>query len=513
MKNYASYGRLLTRPSLLDEIDSELAGRGLREFVRQAWPIIEPSTPFVPGWHIDAIIDHLEAVTWGQIRNLLINVPPRHMKSLLVAVFWPAWEWIRWPERRWLFSSYGAQLSIRDSVKCRRLLESPWYQARWGGRFALTSDQNTKGRFDNNRSGYRLSTSVGGAATGEGGDRNVCDDPHNVQEAESDSVRKGTIDWFDVVMSTRVNDPKTNAKVVVMQRCHQQDLSGHLLEQGGWDHLCLPAEYECSGRITSIGWADPRRDVGELLWPERFGPEEIESLKRSLGSYAAAGQLQQRPSPAEGGIIKRYWWRFWQPPGAHLPPVIVRLPDGMQRSVIAPEIATVQEQIQSWDCSFKDLATSDFVVGQVWGRVGPHFLLLDQVRARMDCPATVRAVRKLSTNWPHCLAKLIEDKANGSAVIQMLQHEIAGILPVNPEGGKVARAAAISPLIEAGNVYLPHPQFAPWVDDLIEECAAFPNGAHDDQVDAMTQALLRWHMVQIQTATVYYDHQVHISPY
>jgi hypothetical protein len=229
MKNYSSFEPLLKRRFLLSEIDAELATRSLAEFVRQAWLVIEPSTPFVPGWHIDAIIEHLEAVTYGQIRNLLINVPPRHMKSLLVSVFWPAWEWIRWPERRWLFSSYGAQLSIRDSVKCRRLIESPWYQSRWAGRFALTSDQNTKGRFDNDRSGYRLSTSVGGAATGEGGDRVVCDDPHNVQEAESDSVRKATLDWWDVTMSTRVNDPKTAAMLVIMQRCHEQDLSGHLL--------------------------------------------------------------------------------------------------------------------------------------------------------------------------------------------------------------------------------------------------------------------------------------------
>ncbi len=267
MKNSSSFAPLLKRPSLRDEIDQELASRHLGDFVRQAWHVVEPSTPFVPGWHVDAIIEHLEAVSSGQIRNLLINVPPRHMKSLLVAVFWPAWEWIRYPERRWLFSSYAAQLSIRDSIKCRRLIESPWYQVRWGNTFALTSDQNTKGRFDNNRSGYRLSTSVGGAATGEGGDRIICDDPHNVQEAESDAIRKATLDWFDVVMSTRANDPKTVGRVVVMQRCHQQDLSGHLLEQGGWEHLCLPAEYEGATCATSIGWSDPRTQQGELLWP------------------------------------------------------------------------------------------------------------------------------------------------------------------------------------------------------------------------------------------------------
>jgi len=497
----------------VEAIDRELATRRLSEFVRQAWAVVEPATPFFPGWHIDAVVEHLEAVTAGQIRNLLLNVPPRHMKSLLVAVFWPCWEWIRWPERRWLFTSYGAQLSIRDSVKCRRLIESPWYQARWGDRFALTSDQNTKGRFDNDRSGYRLATSVGGAVTGEGGDRIVCDDPHNVQEAESDAIRKATTDWWDVVMSTRVNNPKTTAKVVVMQRCHEQDLSGHLLEQGSWDYLCLRAEYESPRRTTSIGWADPRKQPGELLWPQRFGRKEVDDLKRSLGSYAAAGQLQQRPSPAEGGILKRHWWRFWQPRGANLPPVVVRFPDGSLHQIAAVELpASMNEQIQSWDCAFKDLETSDFVVGQVWARLGADRILLDQVRARMDCPATVKAVGELSSNWPYTFAKLIEDKANGPAVVQMLQHQIAGIMAVNPEGGKVARAAAVSPWIEAGNVYLPHPHMAPWVTGFIEECAAFPNGANDDQVDAATQALLRWAFTpHRKTILVYYD-PVKISP-
>jgi predicted phage terminase large subunit-like protein len=493
MKNSTNFAELLQRPNLQIEIESELAARSLAEFVRQAWPIVEPSTPFVPGWHIDAIIQHLEAISHGHIRNLLINVPPRHMKSLLVSVFWPAWEWITWPQRRWLFSSYGAQLSIRDSVKCRRLLESDWYQQRWGHVFGLTSDQNTKGRFDNDRAGYRIATSVGGAATGEGGDRIVCDDPHNVQEAESDSIRKSTLDWWDVVMSTRSNDPKTSAKVVVMQRCHERDLSGHLLEQGGYEHLRLPAEYEGSNVVTSIGWSDPRKKPGELLWSSRFGEPELNGLKRSLGSYASAGQLQQRPSPPDGGLFKRHWFQYWQPRGANLPPIPVRWPDGTERMVIAEEIPTVEEMIQSWDCAFKGLDTSDFVVGQVWGRLGARFLLLYQERDRMDYPATLAAVRKVSRLWPRCAAKLIEDKANGSAVVQMLQYEIPGIIPVNPEGGKIARAAAVSPLIEAGNIYLPHPQLMPWVYDFIDECTMFPNGAHDDQVDSMTQALLRWH--------------------
>jgi predicted phage terminase large subunit-like protein len=497
--NSNSLSRCLTRANVRIKVERELATRSFREFVYQAWPIVEPSTPFVPGWHIDTIVEHLEAISYGHIRKLLINVPPRHMKSLLVSVFWPAWEWTRWPEHRWLYSSYAANLSTRDSLVCRRLIESPWYRARWGHIFVLTGDQNVKTRFENNHSGYRLSTSVGGSVTGEGGDRLVCDDPHKVDEVESDAVRKGTIDWWDTVMSTRVNDPKTTAMVVVMQRCHQQDLSGHLLEQGGWEHLCLPAEYEGPSRTTSIGFTDPRKEPGELLWPERFGRKEIDDLKVSLGSYGAAGQLQQRPSPAGGGIIKREWFRYFQPRGANLPAVIVRLPDGTLRSIIPIEVPRhVDEQIQSWDCTFKDLSTSDYVVGQVWARWGSLFLLGDQIRARLDCPATVRAVRELTQKWPGTIAKLVEDKANGSAVIQMLSREIPGLLPVNPQGGKNARAAAVSPLIEAGNVYLPHPLFAPWVNDFIEECVAFPNGAHDDQVDAMTQALLRLSVVTPQ---------------
>jgi predicted phage terminase large subunit-like protein len=491
--SYSNYANLLLKSNLLEEIDRELATRHLREFVRQAWQVLEPTTVFVPGWHLDAICEHLEAITFGQIRNLLITVPPRHMKSLTVSIFWLCWEWIRWPERRWLFSSYAETLSIRDSVQCRRLIQSPWYRLNWGDRFTLTSDQNEKRRFENNRSGYRIASSVGGSNTGEGGDRVVVDDPHNVNDAESDPVRQAVLTWWDTVMSTRLNDPKTGAKVIVMQRVHEQDLGGHVLERGGYEQLCLPAEYEGNRRKTVIGWSDPREQIGELLWPERFGRPEIDDLKLALGSYASAGQLQQRPSPAEGGLIKRYWWRFWQPRGAALPPVMVRRPDNSIGAVIPTVLPeNFDATIQSWDCAFKDLKSSDYVVGQVWARKSADKFLLDQVRGQMDCPATMEAIRRLTAKWPRAHTKLIEDKANGSAVIQVLRHELPGMVAVEPSGGKIARASAVSPQIESGNIYLPHPAIAPWIDGFIEECAAFPNGRHDDQVDAMSQALLRW---------------------
>jgi phage terminase large subunit-like protein len=297
----------------------------------------------------------------------------------------------------------------------------------------------------------KVATSVGGTATGEGGDRIVVDDPHNVNEAESDLVRRGVIDWWDQVMSTRLNDPKTGAKVIVMQRVHEADLAGHVLAQGGYEHLCLPAEYEGPTRSTMIGWSDPRTEAGELLWPERFGPDEINALKRSMGSYASAGQLQQRPAPAEGGILKRHWWRYWKPVGASLPPVAIRLPDGQQQLIPAIDLPeSFDEQVQSWDMAFKDIDSSDYVVGQVWAKKQADKFLLHQVKARLDFPKTLDAVRKTTTDWPHTHAKLVEDKANGTAVIATLKHEISGMIPVNPEGGKESRASAVSPQIESG---------------------------------------------------------------
>lgn len=442
--------------------------------------MVEPATPFTPGWHIDAICEHLEAVTSGEIRNLVINMPPRHMKSLAVSVFWPAWVWITKPHMRWIFASYAQALATRDSLKCRHIIQSPWYRERWGHIYQLSDEQNAKMRFENDQRGYRLATSVGGVTTGEGGDILTIDDPHNVLQAESEAIRQSVLDWWDMAMSTRGNDPATVARVIVMQRVHEQDLTGHMFEQGGYEHLCLPAEYE--GKIwvkgsplnategkTSIGWEDPRTEPGELLWPARFGDTELTELKARLGSYGASAQLQQRPSPAGGGLIKRDWWQFY-----------AALPD------------TFDAVAASWDCAFKDLDDSDYVVGQVWGKLGARRYLLDQVRGRMGFPATVTAVQALSAKWPQAHLKLIEDKANGTAVIQTLQTKIPGIVAINPEGGKVARAHAISPQIEAGNVYLPEPSLAPWVSDFLEECAAFPMGAHDDQVDAMTQMLNRW---------------------
>jgi hypothetical protein len=274
----------------------EKARRRLHEFVVQAWTILEPETPYVDGTHVRAVCDHLQAVTQGRISNLIVNIPPGHAKSLLTAVFWPAWVWIDHPEARWLFSSHREPLATRDSLKCRRLIESAWYQERWRARYQLTNDQNQKSRFENTRTGYRVVVPMS-AGTGERGDYVVVDDPHSVDQAESDTERRSAVEWWNGSMATRLNDLSRGHKVVIMQRLHEADLTGDLLVKGGYDLLCLPAEFEPERRCaTSIGWNDSRQKVGELLWPEKVSQVDLDSLKVTLGSYRYAGQYQQRPS-------------------------------------------------------------------------------------------------------------------------------------------------------------------------------------------------------------------------
>jgi predicted phage terminase large subunit-like protein len=474
------------------EIDAELARRRFGDFIRQAWHVVEPGRPFISAWHVDAIADHLQAVSEGRIKNLLINIPPGHGKSLIVSVLWPAWQWIRTDEGgcwRGLFASYDFGLAIRDSVRCRSLIESPWYRETFRPLWQLSCDQNEKGLFENTKSGSRISLSVGGRSTGLRGDAIVVDDPLNASDQFSDRVLSDTVFWWDQSMSSRLNDMERGNKIVIMQRLSERDLSGHALERGNYEHLCLPSEFEPGRRAaTSIGWCDPRTAPGEVLFPALYSQKVLDQAKIDLGSAGYAGQHQQRPSPAAGGVLQRHWWRYWQPRGAGLPPVRIRLPDGSELAIEAVELPEKFDAVtQSWDLTFKDNKTSDYVVGQVLARKGASRYVLHQVRERMDMPRTVQAIRKVSADYPDSKAKLVEDKANGPAVIQSLKNEISGLIAINPEGGKMSRASAVSPELEAGDWHLPHPAIALWVPGFIEECAAFPNGTHDDQVDAWSQ--------------------------
>src|SRR3990172_2256006 len=293
-------------------VDAELLRRSLHEFSRASWPELEPGTEFLDNWHLRVIDEHLEAVTDGRIQNLIINMPPRCMKTTKVSVQWPAWEWTKNPTRQYLTASHAEPLAIRDAFKMRTLVEGAWYRRRFGETVTLHPDQNAKGRFMTTRNGHRIVTSVGGSAIGEGGSRRLIDDPHDPKKAMfSPPALKAVIDWWDNVMVSRLNNPKTDATVIVHQRVHELDLTGHVTskEPGKWQVLVIPMRYDGIRRSTVLDEYDPRITEGELLWAARFGEEEVQALERSFGVYGTASQLQQQPAPLGGGLIKLIWFQ------------------------------------------------------------------------------------------------------------------------------------------------------------------------------------------------------------
>lgn len=456
---------------------------------------------FIPGRHINAVCEHLQAVTEGEISSLLINIPPGHAKSLLVSVLWPAWEWTRDPGIRSIFASYALDLSKRDCRRSRELIESDWYQARFvAGEWGMAKDQNTVLHIVNTAKGERMSTAPGAKGTGFRGDKVVVDDPHNVKEQESETEKRKVRNWWTGTMSTRFNNPKNRKRVVVMQRIAEDDLSGHCIE-AGYEHLMLPARYEPDRKCsTSIGFEDWREEEGELLFPQLFDEQAVDDLEQDLGPAQSAAQLAQKPAPSDGLIFRSQWLQFWWDPelGPEPEPWEVKVDDGdgITREHICPQRVLPTQfirQIQSWDCSFKDSETSDYVVGQVWGALSAAYFLLDQKRAKLKFPGTRAAIIAMTRKWPLSLKKLVEDKANGTAIIQSLKNRVPGITAFDPKTkSKVERAESVTDAWEAGNVWLPHPRQFPWVVDFIAEHLAFDRGKHDDQVDAQTQALIHF---------------------
>jgi len=398
----------------------------------------------------------------GRTKRLMVFMPPRHGKSEFISRYFTAWVLGKFPNTRIILASYEADFAASWGRKSRDLLEE-YGPSMFGVK--VSDKSSAANRWDiEGYEGGMVTAGVAGPITGKGADIGIIDDPvKNAEEAKSKTYQERTWEWYKSTFRTRLH--KNGAIILIMTRWDENDLAGRLLKNAEgdgekWEILSLPALAE---KNDPLG-----RKPGEALCPNLFDRNALLNIKQAVGSYWWAALYQQRPSPAEGGLLKRSWWKFYK-----------ELP------------SRFDEVIQSWDMTFKDTKDSDYVVGQVWGRKGADKYLLDQVRDRMDFPTTIQAVRSLSRKWPQAHAKLVEDKANGPAVIATLEHEIHGLIPIDPQGGKEARASAVSPQIEAGNVYLPDPSIAPWIHDFIEECAAFPNGAHDDQVDAMTQALIR----------------------
>ncbi|AKG05531.1 hypothetical protein AAV35_012745 [Salimicrobium jeotgali] len=450
----------------------ELARRSFRDYVVRVH-----RGAYTHFRHTEYIADSLEPIAIGEQKHIIIEMPPRHGKSMTVTESFPSYFLSRNPDKRVIAASYSDGLARKFGRLNREKLDEYGKRLFDVSLSGINAAQNNWG-IDGGRGGM-IATGIGGSITGEGADLLLIDDPFkNKEEADSSTIREKVWGEWESTLSTRLH--KGGSVVVIMTRWHEDDFVGRLLERSpyNWERIRMPAIAEDEDDLLG-------REKGEPLCTELgFDEEWAESKKIEVGTRTWTALYQQRPSPAGGSIFNRHWWKFYVPDEA----TKARLanPEGV---VVLPKVW--DKKAQSWDCTFKDSGSSDYVVGQVWGKQKANFFLLDQFRDRMSLPETMKAIRNMTSKYPEAKSKYIEDKANGPAVIQMLKDEIAGLIPVNPEGGKEVRANAVAPSVESGNVYLPHPSIAPWVNDLIEEFTSFPNGKNDDMVDSTTQALIK----------------------
>lgn len=503
----------------------------LVEFVRQAWPVVEPSNPYVHGWHVDAVAMHLEAVQEGDINRLLVNIPPGMMKSLLTSVFFPAWVWgpRNQPALRFLCTAHNQNLAIRDSLKMRRLVTSEWYQKRWGATVRITSDQSAKTKFENTATGFREAVAFE-SMTGSRGDIVILDDPHSVDSAMSDAQRESTITTFLEALPTRLNNPEHSSIIVIMQRLHEQDVSGVILEKNlPYTHLMLPQEFDPNRKCTTeIGFEDPREDEGELLFPERFPREVVERDKQVLGPYGYAGQFQQSPAPRGGGIVKREWWQLYDdaearsqgvPNAGRYPPmdfIIASLdPAYTEKQENDPSALTVWGIFQRGGSQARRILTQKGDISEVIDDRDtiPGVMLMHAWAKRLPIhgpeilrePGETDIAYKLrqKASWglvEHIIDTcnrynidklLIEAKGPGLSVAQEIKRlnrtTTWNVELVNPgNADKVARAYAVQPVFSSGAVYAPDKS---WAEAVITEWEQFPRGKHDDLVDSTTQVL------------------------
>lgn len=486
-------------------VKTRLAERSLHEFSKQAWEIVEPGRQFCDGWHLAAMAEHLEAMTKGDILKLIINIPPRSMKSLSVAVFWFCWSWIHWPESRWLYSSYAAELSVRDSRKCRDIIASDWYRERWGDRFSLTLD--CAHRFENTRRGMRMSTSITGKATGEGGDVLVTDDPHKADEVYSRTNRHKVANWWDTTMSTRGSDPKKTRRLVVMQRLHEGDLTGHLLSEArGYDHLVLPCRYEDDHPhkiVSSLGFTDPRAEGGTgLLWPERFGEEEVADLEKQMGgSYNVAGQLQQRPAPAEGGMFREALFSYFREDD-------IEVGDGSTRRLFTLTDRQGKERklwsdecfwFQTCDTALKTGEENAYTVVMTFALHHPtkSLCVYDVFRDRVPVPEQYGMLMKQRAKYPQLKFQAIEDQASGTGLIQEGRVQGTPFRALKAVADKVSRCTSVCTQYENGMVFHKTPAQANWNEKFEHELLVFPMSEYADQVDCLAYGGMVMQMMQV----------------
>lgn len=466
------------------ELAQSLAEERLNSYTKLLWPVIEPGRPIVEGWAMDAISEHLEAVTAGHIRRLLINVPPGFRKSLQTCVFWPSWEWgpRGMPDLRYLFIGYRGQLTVANNQKLRRLVESDLYRSLWPS-VQLADDQNTKGFFENTATGFALATSIGGTVMGKRGDRGVLDDPNNTKETDSEAKTDEALQFVTEVLPTRVNDEKTYAQVTIMQRTGERDVAGHMLANGLIDcHLCIPMEWRKGHpyisypeRTTAIGWCDPRSVDGELAFPERFSLESVERLKRDMaswgGDYAVAGQLDQLPIPRGGGMLAEEWF---------------------DRVIDEDEVPDGGITVRSWDLAGTKGKRSPFTASTKQRLVKGTLYLMDITNERVDAAVIEEHVSLVSLqDSPDTLIDVPQDPGQaGKAQVMSLAKKLHGRTYLySPESGsKETRAMPFASQCKAKNVVLVR---APWNRAFIMQAKSFPRGMYKDMIDAASRGYAR----------------------
>ena len=477
--------RTASLPTLMAEAQAALSGGegsltaaqqaareiSLAQFVKAMWPILEPATPLIWSWAMQAVCDHVQALLEGRLahNNLIVNVPPGSAKSTIVSVAAPAWRWVTQPTWRGIFASGNPAVVTRDSLRCRTVIESLWYRRTFGIAWELAEDANEKRRYLNSATGFRVALSSQAKVTGDRATGIFCDDPLDADDAYSEAERGSVNNWWDVAFANRLNDMRTGTRCIIMQRLHTQDLVGHLLarEAHQWELLRIPMLWEESQRLTtSLGWTDPRTKDGQLMDEVRFPQEVIDAERLRLAESGFAGQHQQRPFAAAGEVFRVGHLQLW--PSEYMLPHFEQI-------------------VISLDTAFKTTETSDYSVGFVLGKFEQGIFLLDRARGRYSYPALRALVSEMSVRWRPA-AVLIEDAASGQSLIQDLQHSSAfPVRAARPDGDKLSRAHTVVPTWEAARIFAPAD--AHWLSEFLEELHAFPKAPHDDQVDAFVQGV------------------------
>jgi len=434
-----------------------------RDFIAQCFTTLNPGTTYLPNWHIDLIAYALEQAMLGNAKRLIINMPPRSLKSICVSVAWPAWLLGHNPALRIMVASYSQILSVKHSLDTRKIITSSWYKDMFP-QVKLCKDQNLKSKFVTTDGGFRFATSMGGTATGEGGNFLIIDDPLSSTQAISSLLRQRAIEWFEQTFITRLDDKKKGAIVIVMQRLHSDDLAGYLIKKNSkiWKTLKLQAEVMEDHIVEFMGKKFARKK-GDLLHPKREGLEEITQLKMELGEYSFSAQYQQSPIPTQGHMLKPKW---------------------LKRYSYRPENANIYH---SWDSAVKTGIKHDYSVCTIWAVTDSHYYLLEVVRTKLDYPELKHLIITLAgRDKPDAI--LIEDKASGSSLIQDLHSENKfPVIAIQSNKDKIHRFASITPLFEAGRVLLP--ETSSWIAEYELELMSFPMSSHDDQVDSTSQFL------------------------